>query len=85
MVELVQQHHPNMGEVQVRKLLNRAIQNFAAESEIYHTVFLLDGDTVAGQRYYTLDTDILAVKEIFINKKFTPRLVGLPAEDSDII
>ena len=34
MIELVQQHHPNMGEVEIIKLLNRAKDDFCSETEI---------------------------------------------------
>lgn len=82
MIELVQQHHPNLGEKQVRKLLNRAIQDFSAETEIYHTVYTQP--TIKDQRYYLLDTDVLYIKELFVEKKQVPRLIGgLPDEDPD--
>ena len=34
MIELVQQHHTHMGEVEIIKLLNRAKDDFCAETEI---------------------------------------------------
>ena len=84
MVELVQQHHPQMGEKQVRKLLNRAIQDFSAESELYHTIYTQL--TTKDKRYYLLDPNVLYIKELFIDNKQVPRLIGgLPDEDSDLI
>ena len=35
MVELVQQHHPHLGETECIKLLNRVKDDFCEESEIY--------------------------------------------------
>ena len=34
MIELVKQHHPHMGEVEVLKLLNRAKDDYCAQTEI---------------------------------------------------
>lgn len=34
MIELVQQHHPHMGETEIIKLLNRAKDEFCQETEI---------------------------------------------------
>ena len=34
MIELVQQHHPKMGEVEIIKLINRAKDDFCARTEI---------------------------------------------------
>lgn len=84
MMELVKQHHSHMGEKEVRKILNRAIQDFAAETEIYHTIYTQD--TVAGTRYYALDSDVIYIKELFVENKEAPRLIGgLPDEDSDLV
>ena len=35
MMELVQQHHPHMKEVEIIKLLDRVKDNFCEETEIY--------------------------------------------------
>ena len=37
MIELVQQHHPHMGETEIVKLLNRAKNDFCAKTEILKT------------------------------------------------
>ena len=34
MIELVQQHHPHMGQTEIVKLLNRAKDDFCAKTEI---------------------------------------------------
>ena len=33
MIELVKQHHPHLGETEIRKLLDRAISDFATKTE----------------------------------------------------
>ena len=37
MHELVKQHHPHLGEVEIRKLLDRALADFAAKTEILNS------------------------------------------------
>ena len=39
LIELVQQHHPEMGIVEVRKALNRAQSQFCSETEILEDTF----------------------------------------------
>ena len=50
-IELVQQHHPHMGETEILKLINRAMEDFATETECLKRLKDIT-DTVAGQRYY---------------------------------
>ena len=52
LIELTQQHHPHMGEVEILKLINRAMDDFTSETEILKQYKDI-GDTVAGQRYYS--------------------------------
>ena len=81
MIELIKQHHPDMGDTEARMLLNRAVDNFAAETEIHETVF--SQATVAEQRYYTLSDDVLRIKRCMLDKVEIPRLIGIPDEDED--
>ena len=55
MMELVQQHHPHMGETEAIKLLNRAKDDFCAKTEIVkkkYTFVSADAGTETGS-----DTD----------------------------
>ena len=55
MVELVQQHHPHMGETEIIRLLNRAKDDFCAKTEIVkkkYTFVSADAGTETGS-----DTD----------------------------
>jgi hypothetical protein len=82
MIELIQQHHPSMGEIEIRKALNRAADHFCAETEIVKMSFTQD--TVVAQRYYTLDPRIQVVKDVYLDNVKIPRLVGsLALEDED--
>ena len=82
MIELVQQHHPSMGEIEIRNALNRASDHFCAETEIVKRSYTQN--TIADQRYYTLDQKIQVVKEVYLDNVKLPRLVGdLALEDED--
>tara|TARA_R110002051_G_C8512673_1_gene466667 strand:- start:332 stop:583 length:252 start_codon:yes stop_codon:yes gene_type:complete len=83
MIELIKQHHPDMGDTEARSLINRALDNFAAETEIHETVFTQD--TVAKQRYYTLADSVLRVKRCMLDNIEISRLRGIPDEDEDAI
>ena len=81
MIELVQQHHPHMGEVEIIKLLNRAKNDFCAKTEVVKDSYTTT--TVADQRYYTLDNNIIKILSVWINDVLIPRLIGKPIIDDD--
>ena len=83
MIELVQQHHPDMGETEVKKLLNRGMEDYSIQTEMVSGTFTFP--TVINQRYYTLADNILKVNDVFYDSgeskgKRIPRLVGSPEE-----
>tara|TARA_R110002020_G_scaffold128392_4_gene287765 strand:+ start:2453 stop:2761 length:309 start_codon:yes stop_codon:yes gene_type:complete len=83
LIELVQQHHPKMGETECRKAINRAQSQFCSETDIIEDTFT---DTVIeGQRYYKLaqsnalgNHPILDIKRVDIEGEVIPRLIGPP-------
>ena len=80
MIELVQQHHPHMGETEIIKLLNRTVQDFCERTEIVKSSYTLQ--TVANQRYYPLKADVTKVLEVYLNDTRIPRLLEkLPIDD----
>ena len=88
MVELVQQHHPHMGETEIIRLLNRAKDDFCERTEIVKSTYTIQ--TVANQRYYALNdiggdvtSVILKVKEVWLNDTIIPRLLEKPPVDDD--
>ena len=86
MIELVKQHHPQMGEMEIRKLLNRASDDFCARTEILKDSFALGTDispdsTTAHKRYYTLPEEILRIREVYLNNVRIPRMIGKPIID----
>jgi hypothetical protein len=81
LVELVQQHHPNMGYKEITAGLNRAQDDFAAKTELIKTSYAQN--SVAGQRYYELHEDIIKIAKVQINDVDIPRLIGSPGIDDD--
>ena len=81
LIELVQQHHPHMGETEIRKALNQAQREICELSGIIQTWFT--ETTVANTRFYTLDTDITEVIRVELtdadgNYFAIPRLTPIP-------
>ena len=86
LIELVQQHHPNMGETEIRLLANRASDDFCAKTELLKNSFSLGSDvnpddTTANKRYYTLPDEILTIREVYLNNVRIPRIIGKPIID----
>ena len=81
MIELVKQHHPHIGDTEVIKMLNRVKDDFCARTEIVRDSYT--SDTVADQRYYTLDNRIIKILDIWLNDIKIPRLIGKPIIDDD--
>lgn len=79
MIELVQQHHPHMGQTEIVKLLNRAKDDFCAKTEIIKDSYTTN--TAVNQRYYTLDNRILRIKEVYLNDVKIPMIIGKPPID----
>ena len=87
MIELVQQHHPDMGDTEIRLLLNRASDDFCAKTEIvktkYTSVSAGETTTTSGRRYYTLSKYILKIIDVWLNDVKISRIIGKPIIDDD--
>ena len=70
MIELVQQHHPHMGQVEVVKLLNRAKDEFCERTDIYKKTG--SSTTTAGQRWYSLPAGLLKIERVLLNGVIIP-------------
>tara|TARA_R100000655_G_scaffold47190_1_gene84243 strand:- start:20 stop:694 length:675 start_codon:yes stop_codon:yes gene_type:complete len=81
LIELVKQHHSRMGITEIRARLNRAQNDFCARTELMKKTYIQN--TVAGQRYYTLDSDILKILKVQLDDIIIPRLIGDPIIDDD--
>jgi hypothetical protein len=80
MIEIIQQHHPDVGETIIRKALNRAQDDFAAKTKI----ILVGSDntdvTVKDKRYYNLPEELLEIKRVEIDNVEIPRLLTRPVK-----
>ena len=81
MIELVQQHHPHMGDTEIIKLLNRAKNDFCAKTEIVKDTYT--GTTVANQRYYDIDSRVLKINTVWLNNVIIDRAIEKPAIDDE--
>jgi len=81
LIELVQQHHPQMREIEIRKALNRAQNDYCARTELIKETYVQN--SIAGHRYYNLDDNILKITAVQINDVEIPRLIGTPSIDDD--
>jgi hypothetical protein len=81
MVELVQQHHPQMGGQEIVKMINRAQDEYSSRtrlSEDSHTYTVVNG-----QRRYSLNVSgnkdaIMEIKNVDLNGKTIKRFTGIP-------
>ncbi len=77
MSELVKQHHPHMGQTEVRKLLNRAIDDFSLRTGVVETSWTYETPNDE-DRWTFLDENILTIERIEIDDKQISRLLKLP-------
>ena len=81
MIELVQQHHPNAGEAEIRKLLNKAKDTFCAETEMVKDSWSVA--TVANQRYYTLEPRVIKITSVWLDEVQISRAIAPPIIDDN--
>ena len=81
LIEIIQQHHTQMGYKEIRLALNRAQNDYCARTELLKKTYIQT--SVAGQRYYELSSDILKISRVQINDVEIPRLIGNPIIDDD--
>ena len=77
MIELVQQHHPHMGETEIVKLLNRTKDEFCEETAIFKKTDATI-DTIADQRWYDIPSGLTKIEEVYFDDVKIPRLQGNP-------
>ena len=81
LIELVQQHHPELGHNQVVLEANRALNDFSMQTKLVKGSF--DIATVIDKRFYDLDENIIEIEEVIFDHgtgKGTaiPRLINKP-------
>lgn len=83
MIEMVQQHHPEIGETEIRIWLNQAQKEFCRKTKILKSAYQFT--TVANQRWYGLSDEIIEVDSVDFDGYTIPRLIGRPGKrDLDI-
>ena len=79
LIETVQQHHPNIGETQIRAWLNEAKTRFCRRTKLLTGTATVN--TADGTRYYdipTIDSSIIEITRVDYDGYEIPRLVGKP-------
>lgn len=90
MIEIIQQQHPDIGETQIRLMLNRAIESFDDETQILTGVSEYIGPDanadapVAGKRRYdfihfkdiTSKDQVIKITRVDYNNKPVKRFIG---------
>ena len=79
LIELVQQHHPHMGENEILHKANRIIEGVARSNNLFEST--LTGTTVANQRYYDIDNRILKIKSVWLDSVKISKMIGKPIID----
>ena len=74
LIEIIHQHHPHIREKEARILLNRASDDFSAQTDINDTSF--KDVSIANQRFYFLGNTVLKIRRVDVEGKNIPRLVG---------
>ena len=82
MLETVRQHHPELGETQIRLWFNQAIDEFCRRTKCIKSAFTFR--TTADKRWYGLPDDVLEVESVDFDGYTIPRLSGRP-EKRDIV
>ena len=78
MIDRVKQHHPDMGEVEIVRSLNDAMNDMGFRAEIIESIDQFD--SIANQRVYPLKKHIIKIKAVDFNGKTIKKLVGRPKE-----
>ncbi len=89
MIERVQQHHPDMGAVEIVRGLNDALNDFGSRTEMIESVDQFNitnlqvggsTDAKAGQRVYPLKKHIIKIKAVDYDGKAIKKLLRRPIE-----
>ena len=76
LIEIVKKQFPHASVSEIRIHLNDTLDEFCRRSRVLTSAFQFT--TVAGQRYYDLDSKILEVTSVDFDGYDIPRLTGRP-------
>ena len=79
--ELIKQHHPKISGRQYEMYIEMAADRIAEETGITKKTFLIN--SVAGTRWYNLDSTIMRIDKVYFNDVKIPKLIGDPIIDDD--
>ena len=80
-MELFKEHHPNLTTVQFDLILEHAANEIIEATGISKVTYIID--SVAGQRWYSLEAGIERVEKVYFNDVLIPKLIGEPRIDDD--
>lgn len=76
MIDRVKQHHPEMGEVEIVRSLNDAMNDMGFRSKVIESIDQFT--TVQDQRVYPLKKHIIEIKAVDYDGKAIKKLIGRP-------
>ena len=76
MIERVQQHHPDMGVVEIVRSLNDAMNDMGFRTKVIESIDQFS--TVKDQRVYPLKKHIIEIKAVDYDGKSIKKLIGRP-------
>ena len=77
-VDIISEAYPEVELADVIKILNRAIEDFSERTKIVKNSY--NSSTVAGQRFYTVNEDIIEIISVDIDNEVVPKLIGEPSK-----
>ena len=80
-IESIKEHHVNFSSRQCELYIERAANKIALDTNIVKKTFLIS--SVAGTRWYSLDTKVLRVDKVEFNDVRIPKLIGEPLIEDD--
>lgn len=80
-LELLEIHHPHLSSKQVTLYFQLAADRICQETGINKQTFLIN--SVAGTRWYDLDSNITKIDKVYFNDVKIPKLIGDPIIDDD--
>ncbi len=76
--DIASDSYPEVELADVVKILNRAIEDFSERTEIVKNSYKTN--TVAGQRFYNLDENIIKIISVDVDNETAPKLIGEPSK-----
>ena len=80
-IEMIKMHHPKASGRQFELYIELAADRIAEQTDITKKTFLIN--SVAGQRWYDIDSTIMEIDKVFFNDVKIPKLIGEPIIDDD--